>query len=66
LAGIWSQSSEPRTGWHPRQLFPFGGHSLLATQVMSRVYKTVPDRATLRCLFELPTIAGWQSILKPR
>ena len=58
LAGIWSQVLNlERVGIHDN-FFHLGGHSLLATQVMSRVYKTFQIELPLRCLFELPTIAG--------
>ena len=58
LVGIWSEvmALEP-LGIHDN-FFELGGHSLMATQIVSRINDTLPVPATLKLLFEHPTVAS--------
>ena len=58
LAGIWADVlSVGEVGIHDN-FFELGGHSLSATQIVSRIIDTLGVPATLRSLFEHPTVAA--------
>jgi amino acid adenylation domain-containing protein len=64
LAGMWAQVlGIERVGIHD-DFFDLGGHSLLATQVISRVCDAFHIEASLRSIFERPTIAGLASLIE--
>src|SRR5262249_25574910 len=64
LASIWSQVlGVDRIGIHDN-FFDLGGHSLLATQIIGRVRDLLGVQLPLRCMFEVPTIAGMVSTLQ--
>jgi amino acid adenylation domain-containing protein/non-ribosomal peptide synthase protein (TIGR01720 family) len=64
LAGIWSEVlGVAEVGIHDN-FFELGGHSLLATTVISRIRSTFLLELPLRSIFETPTIAGLDLVLK--
>jgi amino acid adenylation domain-containing protein len=59
LAAIWTGVLHIEAIGVEDNFFELGGHSLLATQVVSRVRRELGSKATLRDLFEAPTIAAF-------
>ncbi|MBI4524344.1 MAG: amino acid adenylation domain-containing protein [Deltaproteobacteria bacterium] len=63
LTGIWTDVlGVGPVGIHDN-FFELGGHSLVATQVISRVRDAFQIELPLRCLFEVPTIAGLAKLI---
>jgi acyl carrier protein len=64
LAEIWCEVLElERVGIHDN-FFELGGHSLVATQVVSRVRDAFLVELPLRALFESPTVAALETVVK--
>jgi amino acid adenylation domain-containing protein len=58
VAGIWADVlGLERIGVHDT-FFGLGGHSILATQMIARVRDAFQVELPMRCLFEMPTVAG--------
>ncbi len=58
ILGIWAEVLDRDAIGMDDDFFDLGGHSLLAIQVLSRLRQTFAVDASLRMMFEHPTIAG--------
>lgn len=64
LAAIWQQVfKKPQIGIRDN-FFELGGHSLIGAQIVSRIYKEIGLKLSLRVLFDNPTVEEMARYLK--
>jgi Phosphopantetheine attachment site/AMP-binding enzyme C-terminal domain len=63
LAEIWAEALEVDRVGLDDDFFELGGHSLLATQVVAEARARLGVNATLRLVFDEPTLRGFAKVL---
>ncbi|NUT53961.1 MAG: amino acid adenylation domain-containing protein [Saccharothrix sp.] len=66
LAEIWAEALEVDRVGLDDDFFELGGHSLLATQVVAEARARLGVHATLRLVFDEPTLRGFAKVLEER